>query len=117
MQQIDVNANDVSSVTFLVSKCRRQAHRRQQLPGRPHLRTSGCSCSIRTSISNTTAGGKRIGDSGYLVEPAVFADVRDDMSIATDEIFGPVQVRTPQFAMHHGYSFENLAAHHACTGR
>lgn len=42
---------------------------------------------------NTNAGGKRIGDSGYLVEPAVFADVKDDMSIATDEIFGPVQVR------------------------
>ena len=35
-------------------------------------------------------GGKRHGDKGYFVEPTVFADVKDDMSIARDEIFGPV---------------------------
>jgi len=35
-------------------------------------------------------GGKRIGDKGYFVEPTVFADVKDDMTIAKDEIFGPV---------------------------
>ncbi|CAG5115485.1 unnamed protein product [Candidula unifasciata] len=37
------------------------------------------------------AGGSRVGDKGYFVQPTVFADVKDDMSIATDEIFGPVQ--------------------------
>ncbi|XP_049869942.1 aldehyde dehydrogenase 1A1-like [Pectinophora gossypiella] len=36
-------------------------------------------------------GGKRIGNKGYYIEPTVFADVKDNMSIATDEIFGPVQ--------------------------
>ncbi|UYV78750.1 hypothetical protein LAZ67_16002648 [Cordylochernes scorpioides] len=36
-------------------------------------------------------GGKRIGASGYLIEPTVFADVQDDMRIAREEIFGPVQ--------------------------
>ncbi|KAJ0178890.1 hypothetical protein K1T71_005665 [Dendrolimus kikuchii] len=36
-------------------------------------------------------GGKRIGDTGYYIEPTVFADVTDDMIIAKDEIFGPVQ--------------------------
>jgi aldehyde dehydrogenase (NAD+) len=40
------------------------------------------------------AGGARIteGDlaSGYFVPPTVFADVADEMSIARDEIFGPV---------------------------
>ncbi|KAI5646502.1 aldehyde dehydrogenase family domain-containing protein [Phthorimaea operculella] len=36
-------------------------------------------------------GGKRIGNKGYYVEPTVFADVNDDMSIAKEEIFGPVQ--------------------------
>ncbi|CAL1547185.1 unnamed protein product [Lymnaea stagnalis] len=36
-------------------------------------------------------GGKRLGSKGYFVQPTVFADVKDDMSIATDEIFGPVQ--------------------------
>lgn len=32
------------------------------------------------------AGGKRIGSVGYFIEPTVFADVTDDMSIAKDEV-------------------------------
>jgi len=36
------------------------------------------------------AGGARHGDQGYFVEPTVFEKVTDEMSIATDEIFGPV---------------------------
>jgi aldehyde dehydrogenase (NAD+) len=36
------------------------------------------------------SGGKRHGDRGFFVEPTLFAGVRDDMAIATDEIFGPV---------------------------
>jgi aldehyde dehydrogenase (NAD+) len=35
-------------------------------------------------------GGKRHGDRGYFIEPTLFAGVKDNMSIATDEIFGPV---------------------------
>lgn len=35
-------------------------------------------------------GGKRLGNKGYFVEPTVFADVKDDMKIAREEIFGPV---------------------------
>ncbi len=35
-------------------------------------------------------GGKRVGDKGYFIEPTVFADVKDDMKIAREEIFGPV---------------------------
>src|SRR5687768_8397345 len=35
-------------------------------------------------------GGNRFGDRGYYVEPTLFADVTDEMSIAKDEIFGPV---------------------------
>ncbi|XP_037045593.1 aldehyde dehydrogenase, mitochondrial [Bradysia coprophila] len=38
------------------------------------------------------AGGKRYeGLPGYFVEPTVFADVKDNMTIAREEIFGPVQ--------------------------
>lgn len=37
------------------------------------------------------AGGKRWGNVGYFVEPTVFSNVTDDMRIAQDEIFGPVQ--------------------------
>ena len=36
------------------------------------------------------AGGKRFGNKGYFVEPTVFADVTEDMTIAKEEIFGPV---------------------------
>jgi aldehyde dehydrogenase (NAD+) len=35
-------------------------------------------------------GGKRHGDQGFFVEPTIFDGVKDDMAIATDEIFGPV---------------------------
>ena len=35
-------------------------------------------------------GGERVGDRGYFVAPTVFADVKDDMRIAQEEIFGPV---------------------------
>eukprot|EP00036_Acanthoecidae_sp_10tr_P010170 CAMPEP_0182923840 /NCGR_PEP_ID=MMETSP0105_2-20130417/5682_1 /TAXON_ID=81532 ORGANISM="Acanthoeca-like sp., Strain 10tr" /NCGR_SAMPLE_ID=MMETSP0105_2 /ASSEMBLY_ACC=CAM_ASM_000205 /LENGTH=498 /DNA_ID=CAMNT_0025061579 /DNA_START=56 /DNA_END=1552 /DNA_ORIENTATION=- len=35
-------------------------------------------------------GGQRFGDKGYFIEPTVFADVKDDMKIAREEIFGPV---------------------------
>jgi len=35
-------------------------------------------------------GGERVGDRGYFVAPTVFADVKDDMQIAQEEIFGPV---------------------------
>jgi len=35
-------------------------------------------------------GGGRVGTKGYYVEPTVFADVTDSMTIAKEEIFGPV---------------------------
>src|SRR5207245_7053823 len=35
-------------------------------------------------------GGGRVGDKGYFIEPTVFADVKDDMKIAQEEICGPV---------------------------
>ncbi|CAN8304325.1 unnamed protein product [Cochlearia groenlandica] len=37
------------------------------------------------------AGGDRLGSKGYYIKPTVFSDVKDDMLIAQDEIFGPVQ--------------------------
>ncbi|MCE8544292.1 betaine-aldehyde dehydrogenase [Ruegeria pomeroyi] len=35
-------------------------------------------------------GGTRLARDGFYIEPAVFADVTDDMTIAREEIFGPV---------------------------
>ncbi|XP_022825199.1 retinal dehydrogenase 1-like [Spodoptera litura] len=36
-------------------------------------------------------GGNRIGTTGYYIQPTVFGDVTDNMTIAKEEIFGPVQ--------------------------
>jgi acyl-CoA reductase-like NAD-dependent aldehyde dehydrogenase len=41
-----------------------------------------------------TGGGKREGD-GYFVEPTLFSARRDDLTIAREEIFGPVLVALP----------------------
>ncbi|KAF5476836.1 hypothetical protein F2P56_003531 [Juglans regia] len=49
---------------------------------------------IRSGIqSNATleCGGDRLGSKGYFIQPTVFSNVQDDMLIAKDEIFGPVQ--------------------------
>src|SRR5258708_9473398 len=37
-----------------------------------------------------TTGGKRVGDRGYFISPAVFANVEHEMRISQEEIFGPV---------------------------
>jgi len=36
-------------------------------------------------------GGERMGSKGYFVQPTVFSGVEDNMTIAREEIFGPVQ--------------------------
>ncbi|CAN6896728.1 unnamed protein product [Brassica oleracea] len=49
---------------------------------------------IRSGVeSNATleCGGGQVGDIGYFIQPTVFSNVMDDMLIAQDEIFGPVQ--------------------------
>ncbi|CAL9738192.1 magnesium-activated aldehyde dehydrogenase, cytosolic [Monosporozyma servazzii] len=35
-------------------------------------------------------GGERVGDKGYFVRPTIFYDVKEDMRIVKEEIFGPV---------------------------
>ncbi|RWS03867.1 aldehyde dehydrogenase: cytosolic 2-like protein, partial [Dinothrombium tinctorium] len=36
-------------------------------------------------------GGGRLGTKGYYIQPTVFSNVNDEMRIAKEEIFGPVQ--------------------------
>jgi len=43
------------------------------------------------SGATLTAGGERAGSKGFYIQPTIFSDVKDDMTIAQDEIFGPVQ--------------------------
>jgi len=40
-------------------------------------------------------GGNRVGNKGYFIEPTIFDNVRDEMAIAKDEIFGPVMSILP----------------------
>lgn len=40
--------------------------------------------------AHCVAGGVRYGETGYFIEPTVFSEVTDQMTIAKEEIFGPV---------------------------
>ncbi|MEO9518060.1 MAG: betaine-aldehyde dehydrogenase [Paracoccaceae bacterium] len=44
----------------------------------------------QTEGARLVSGGKRLDRDGFYLEPTVFADVTDDMTIAREEIFGPV---------------------------
>ena len=44
----------------------------------------------RTEGARLIHGGNRVERKGFFIEPTVFADVTDDMTIAREEIFGPV---------------------------
>nr|XP_025701515.1 aldehyde dehydrogenase family 2 member B7, mitochondrial isoform X2 [Arachis hypogaea] len=49
---------------------------------------------IRSGIEDGAkleSGGERFGSKGYYIKPTVFSNVQDNMLIAKDEIFGPVQ--------------------------
>ncbi|MES2484122.1 MAG: aldehyde dehydrogenase family protein [Pseudomonadota bacterium] len=48
---------------------------------------------VGTQEAQLVAGGQRLGGDlaqGFFVEPTIFANVRNDMTIAREEIFGPV---------------------------
>jgi aldehyde dehydrogenase (NAD+) len=40
--------------------------------------------------ASLVTGGERVGKRGYFISPAVFADVKHEMRISQEEIFGPV---------------------------
>jgi aldehyde dehydrogenase (NAD+) len=44
----------------------------------------------KTEGATLATGGERLGDKGYFVSPTVFADVKHEMRISQEEIFGPV---------------------------
>ncbi|KAF2401449.1 aldehyde dehydrogenase, allergen Cla h 10 [Trichodelitschia bisporula] len=53
-------------------------------------------------------GGNRHGDKGYFIEPTIFSNVKEDMKIVQEEIFGPVcsiaKFKTIEDAVHLGNS-------------
>jgi aldehyde dehydrogenase (NAD+) len=44
----------------------------------------------RNDGAKMLVGGSRVGERGYFIQPTVFCDVKDEMTIAREEIFGPV---------------------------
>jgi aldehyde dehydrogenase (NAD+) len=44
----------------------------------------------RTEGASVVTGGSRLGDTGYFIEPTIFANVEHEMRISQEEIFGPV---------------------------
>ncbi len=53
-------------------------------------RSSTTSSSARSKARRCMTGGERVGSKGFFVQPTIFDNVKDDMAIAKDEIFGPV---------------------------
>ena len=49
----------------------------------------------RREGATIAAGGTRIGDKGWFVAPTLFTGARSDMTIAQEEIFGPVLTAIP----------------------
>jgi phenylacetaldehyde dehydrogenase len=45
--------------------------------------------------AKTVVGGRKIGDTGYFIEPTVLVDVKPDMKVVREEIFGPVLTAIP----------------------
>jgi phenylacetaldehyde dehydrogenase len=45
--------------------------------------------------AKAVVGGRKIGNSGYFVEPTVLVDVKPDMKVVREEIFGPVVTAIP----------------------
>jgi len=53
-------------------------------------RVTGYIAAGRGEGASVVAGGDRIGERGYFVQPTVLADTRPTMSVVREEIFGPV---------------------------
>lgn len=58
-------------------------------------RVSGYLQSGLSEGATALSGGHRYGDQGYFVEPTVLVDVKPDMKVVREEIFGPVVVAQP----------------------
>jgi aldehyde dehydrogenase (NAD+) len=61
-----------------------------QIDGTQFERVMSYIDSGRCEGAELLTGGKRACDAGHFIEPTVFANVKDEMKIAREEIFGPV---------------------------
>jgi acyl-CoA reductase-like NAD-dependent aldehyde dehydrogenase len=61
----------------------------------------------RREGADLALGGNRHGDIGYFHEPTIFTSVRNDMTIAREEIFGPVMAVIPFETEEEAYAIAN----------
>jgi acyl-CoA reductase-like NAD-dependent aldehyde dehydrogenase len=61
-------------------------------------------------------GGGRYGDVGFFHEPTIFTNVRNDMRIAQEEIFGPVMSIIPFGSEEEAYSIANNTEYGLAAG-
>jgi acyl-CoA reductase-like NAD-dependent aldehyde dehydrogenase len=47
---------------------------------------------VKKVFATLYQGGNRHGNEGYFINPTIFTDVKPDMKIVKEEIFGPVGV-------------------------
>ncbi|MCI0653508.1 MAG: aldehyde dehydrogenase family protein [Methylococcaceae bacterium] len=60
-----------------------------------HKRVSGYLDIGRNSGARAVVGGNKVEGKGYFIEPTVLVDVRSDMKVMQEEIFGPVVCAVP----------------------
>ena len=60
-----------------------------------HERVSGYIEAGKAEGAELVTGGGKRGDGGWFIEPTLFSATRDDLTIAREEIFGPVLVALP----------------------
>jgi len=51
--------------------------------------------SAKSAGAKLVLGGKAAKDKGYFIEPTIFADVKSDMQVVQEEVFGPFVVIQP----------------------
>ncbi|KAL4374844.1 hypothetical protein S245_017490 [Arachis hypogaea] len=61
-------------------------------------------------------GGKRFGNKGYYIEPTIFSNVKEDMLISQDEIFGPVMVLSKFKSIGEGIEKANSSKYGLASG-
>ncbi|MED6183071.1 Aldehyde dehydrogenase 2 member C4 [Stylosanthes scabra] len=61
-------------------------------------------------------GGKRFGNKGYYIEPTIFSNVKEDMLISQDEIFGPVMVLSKFRSVEEGIEKANSSKYGLASG-
>src|SRR5262249_715729 len=58
-------------------------------------RATGSIAAARSDGATVTLGGGRLGERGYFVEPTILTDTALEMSVESEEIFGPVVAAVP----------------------